>query len=128
MRISDWSSDVCSSDLDLAGLAVVALQAALARLDRVDLLADFRHRDLQGLRILRLDRRQHALGHRRLRQARERTENAVGEFVEAAAQVPHGVAVDVAVPGLNGTQAGNVPQLVEAGRRRRESTARGLEP
>src|SRR3546814_6459049 len=38
MRISDWSSDVCSSDLDFSGFDVFSEKAAVADADRVQLL------------------------------------------------------------------------------------------
>src|SRR3546814_5506042 len=57
MRISDWSSDVCSSDLDVAGhvveIVVQAQRPALHAVDHAQLAADFvGGDDAPGRRIL----------------------------------------------------------------------------
>src|SRR3546814_1387630 len=57
MRISDWSSDVCSSDLSLVNhaLAILGLRLHGRRVDLLDILecvAAGRQRDRCGLRLL----------------------------------------------------------------------------
>src|SRR3546814_8764360 len=47
MRISDWSSDVCSSDLDQRA-QVEALEQQVATLKRSDQISRDANRDLQG--------------------------------------------------------------------------------
>src|SRR3546814_2727880 len=50
MRISDWSSDVCSSDLDVARLGVdVVLNRHLVPVEAILLVADLLHRRARHL-------------------------------------------------------------------------------
>src|SRR3546814_10725386 len=99
MRISDWSSDVCSSDLE--NILVPSARAV----DDDDLVLAQRRRDAfgGGDGVRRLQRGDDALQLGQLLKARER-------FFVGHRLIPH--AADLVQPGMLGADAG----VVEAGR------------